>query len=146
MSDQTEIANLLFEYAARIDAGDFEGVAELFRHGRILTEFGELVGYEAVLEMYRSSTRLYPDGTPRTRHITTNLAIRIEGDRAHCDSTFTVMQALEDFPLQAIICGRYQDVLVRDAGNWRFEQRRMLPDLLGDLSRHLLFDLTQVDQ
>ena len=141
MSDETEIANLLFEYAARIDAGDFAGVAELFRDGRILTEFGEVVGYEAVLDMYRSSTRLYQDGTPRTRHITTNLAIRVEGDRARCNSTFTVMQSLEDFPLQAIICGRYQDALVRDAGSWRFEQRRMLPDLLGDLSRHLLFDL-----
>ena len=101
MSDETEIANLLFEYAARIDAGDFAGVAELFRDGRILTEFGEVVGYEAVLDMYRSSTRLYPDGTPRTRHITTNLAIRVEGDRARCNSTFTVMQSLEDFPLQA---------------------------------------------
>ena len=141
MSDETEIANLLFEYATRIDAGDFEAVAELFRNGRILTDYGEVAGYEAVLDMYRTSTRLYPDGTPRTRHITTNLAIHLQGDRARCDSTFTVMQALDDFPLQAIICGRYQDLLVREAGRWRFEQRRMLPDLLGDLSRHLLFDL-----
>ena len=141
MSDDTEIAKLLFEYARRIDAGDFEGVAELFRHGRIRSAFGEVVGYEAVLAMYESSTRRYADGTPRTRHLTTNLAIRIDGDRAHCDSTFTVMQSVDDFPLQAIICGRYEDTLLRDDSGWRFEERRMLPELLGDLSRHLLFDL-----
>ncbi len=141
MSDESDIAGLLFEYARRIDAGDFEGVAELFREGRIVTDFGEVVGYQAVLEMYRSSTRLYPDGTPRTRHLTTNLDIRLDGDIAHCDSCFTVMQSLEDFPLQAIISGRYQDTLVRDARGWRFEQRRMLPDMLGDLSRHLLVEL-----
>jgi 3-phenylpropionate/cinnamic acid dioxygenase small subunit len=146
MTDDTEIANLLFEYAGRIDAGDFEGVAELFRHGRICSAFGEVVGYEAVLAMYQSSTRLYADGTPRTRHLTTNLAIRIDGDRAHCDSTFTVMQALDDFPLQAIICGRYEDTLVRDGSGWRFEERRMMPELLGDLSRHLLFDLAEAGE
>ncbi len=141
MSDESNIAGLLFEYARRIDAGDFEGVAELFREGRIVTDFGEAVGYQAVLEMYRSSTRLYPDGTPRTRHLTTNLDIRLADDVAHCNSCFTVMQSLEDFPLQAIISGRYQDTLVRDVQGWRFEQRRMLPDMLGDLSRHLLFEL-----
>ncbi len=141
MSDESNIAGLLFEYARRIDAGDFEGVAELFREGRIVTDFGEAVGYQAVLEMYQSSTRLYPDGTPRTRHLTTNLDIRLADDVAHCNSCFTVMQSLEDFPLQAIISGRYRDTLVRDARGWRFEQRRMLPDMLGDLSRHLLFEL-----
>jgi len=146
MSDQTAIANLLFEYARRMDAGDFEGVAELFRQGRIVSDYGENVGYEAVLAMYRSSTRLYPDGTPRTRHITSNLAIEVDGDRARCQSYFTVMQALDDFPLQAIICGSYDDTLVREQAQWRFESRKMMPSLLGDLSRHLLFDLKAAEK
>ena len=33
-----EIENLLHLYAERIDAGDLDGVAELFRHGRIRHE------------------------------------------------------------------------------------------------------------
>lgn len=135
------ISKLLFEYARRIDDGNFEGVAELFRNGRICTPQGEVVGYDAVLAMYRQSTRLYENGTPCTRHITSNLAITVSGDRARCDSYFTVLQALPDFPLQAIISGRYEDELALVQGQWQFHRRRMFPDLLGDLSRHLLFEL-----
>jgi hypothetical protein len=139
--DSRPIEQLIFEYARRIDSGDFPGVAELFRHGKICSPVGEpAVGYEAVLAMYQNATRLYPDGTPRTRHLTTNLIIDIEGDTASCQSYFTVMQALPDFPLQAIICGSYEDQFERADGNWRFSSRTMYPDLLGDLSRHLQFD------
>lgn len=142
MSHDRAISNLLFDYARRIDAGDFDGVAELFRHGRICTPQGDVVGYDAVLAMYRQSTRLYEDGTPRTRHITSNLAITIDGAQARCDSYFTVLQALPDFPLQTIISGRYEDELTLVQDQWQFSCRRMYPDLLGDLSRHLLFELT----
>ena len=136
-----EISKLLFEYARRIDDGDFEGVAELFRDGCICTPQGDVVGYDAVLAMYQQSTRLYENGTPCTRHITSNLAITVTGDQARCDSYFTVLQALPDFPLQTIISGRYADELVLVQDRWQFRRRHMFPDLLGDLSRHLLFEL-----
>ena len=141
MSNQS-IQNLLYLYARKIDDGDFKGVAELFRYAQIEPPNGEpVVGYEAVLAMYQNATRLYEDGTPKTKHITTNLAITIDGSTAQAHSYFTVMQALPDFPLQAIICGRYEDTLEQVGGVWRFSSRRMLPELLGDLSHHLLFDL-----
>ena len=141
MDHRGAISNLLFEYARRIDSGDFAGVAELFRHGIISTPQGDVVGYDAVLAMYRQSTRLYEDGTPGTRHLTTNLAITLDGEQARCDSYFTVLQALPDFPLQTIISGRYEDELALVQDQWQFRCRRMFPDLLGDLSRHLLFEL-----
>jgi hypothetical protein len=135
------IEQLIFEYARRIDAGDFPGVAELFRSGRICSSFGEpAVGYDAVLALYQRSTRLYGDGTPRTRHLTTNVVVTLEGETASCHSYFTVMQALPDFPLQAIISGSYDDHFEYSKGGWRFACRTIFPDLLGDLSRHLLFD------
>jgi len=40
-------------------------------------------------------------------------------------------------PLQAILCGRYHDAFERVGGAWRFADRLILPDLVGDLSRHL---------
>ena len=106
MIDPT-ISHPIYEYARLIDAGDFAGVAELFRHGEIITAQGGATGYDEVLAMYTAATRLYEDGTPRTRHLTTNLDIRQDGDSASCQSYFTVMQSLPDFPLQAIISGRY---------------------------------------
>ena len=141
MSEETQISNLIFEYARRIDAGDFEGVAALFKHGRISTLQGDVEGEAAILAMYRSSTRLYPNGTPKTRHLTTNLAIELDGDRARCRSYYTVMQATEDFPLQAIISGHYEDELSRLEGQWVFTRRHIGIDLLGDLSRHLLIGI-----
>jgi hypothetical protein len=52
-------------------------------------------------------------------------------------SYFTVFQALPDFPLQPIIAGRYHDAFERVDGTWRFADRLILSDLIGDLSRHL---------
>ena len=40
-------------------------------------------------------------------------------------------------PIQAILCGRYHDAFERVGGAWRFADRLILPDLVGDLSRHL---------
>ena len=48
-------------------------------------------------------------------------------------SHFTVFQALEDFPLQAIIAGRYHDRFLRVDGSWRFQEREIVPELYGDL-------------
>jgi hypothetical protein len=44
--------------------------------------------------------------------------------------------------LQPVIAGRYHDAFARiDETGWRFTDRLILPDLIGDLSEHLLFDL-----
>lgn len=149
MDSARAIENLLHRYAELIDLGDLEGVARLFAHGEILAPAATsgAKGYDAVLAMYRASTRLYPDtGTPHTRHVTTNAIIEVDeaANRATARSYFTVFQSLDDFPLQPIISGRYHDVFERHDGAWRFHQRRMLPEQWGDLSRHLLYDASTV--
>jgi hypothetical protein len=143
-----EIESLLHIYAERIDAGDLNGVADLFAHGRIATSPGAppeqvVEGRERVLAMYEGSTRIYDDGIPHTRHVTTNSIIELEdGDQnGSARSYFTVFQQVDDFPLQAIISGRYHDTFQCIDGRWWFDTRIMLVDLVGDLSRHLLFKL-----
>jgi 3-phenylpropionate/cinnamic acid dioxygenase small subunit len=137
------IENLIYRYAERIDAGDLEGVAALFRHGRISApaENSVVEGYDAVLAMYRAACRIYPEtGTPRTRHVTTNVLIEVEGDTAIARSTFTVFQATEALPLQPIITGRYSDRFALRDGLWHFSERAMHVDFVGDCSAHLLYD------
>lgn len=142
------IENLLHLYAERIDAGDLEGVADLFAHGRICaspdaTPAQTFEGRDSVLKLYRGSARIYPDGTPRTKHVTTNSIIEVDESAASASarSYYTVFQQLDDFPLQPIISGRYHDTLQCIDGSWWFDTRTMLVDLVGDLSRHLLYKL-----
>jgi 3-phenylpropionate/cinnamic acid dioxygenase small subunit len=143
-----EIENLLYTYAERIDEGDLEGLADLFAHGRILPSPDAaadraIAGRDRVLALYRASTRIHDDGTPRTKHVTTNAIIEVDegASRGAARSYFTVFQRVDDFPLQPIIAGRYRDTFHRIDGRWWFDTRVMLVDLVGDLRRHLLFEL-----
>ena len=149
MDSYREIENLLYRYAERVDAGDFEAVAEMFAHGKILgrNQEDEVGGYEEVLSLYQRSARIYEQtGTPCTRHVTTNVKIEVdeENSSATARAYFTVFQALEDFPLQPVMVGRYHDQFERIDGKWRFLARKMLPEFYGDLSRHLLFDVNKL--
>jgi ketosteroid isomerase-like protein len=146
MDSAREIENLIYTYAERIDAGDLDGVADLFTHGRICgVEDGPpetvFAGRDRVRSMYQMATRLYPDGTPKTKHHTTTVIVRVadSGDRAQSSSYYAVTQATDDLPLQLIITGRYRDTFHRLDGRWWFDTRIMFVDQTGDLSHHLKF-------
>jgi len=137
-SDAEAINALIMTYAERIDAGNLDGVAALFAHAtwRVPARTEPFSGSAAVRRVY-DAVILY-DGSPCTRHVVTNLVVELRGaDRAVARSYFTVFQALPDFPLQPIIAGRYHDAFERVDGTWRFADRLILSDLIGDLSRHL---------
>jgi uncharacterized protein (TIGR02246 family) len=143
VADRDEIEALIFEYARRIDDGDFDGVGELFAHGAVTMPDGTVLaeGSDAVAALYAATTRRYPEGTPRSHHVTTNVVVRAEGDEASAQSYFTVFQATDGVPLQPIVTGRYQDRFQRVDGAWRFARRGMEVRLVGDVSQHLLIEL-----
>lgn len=139
------IENLLYTYAERIDAGDFDGVADLFRHGRIHGAEGGppgtvFEGYDGVRALYARAARLHDDGTPRTRHLTTNARIEVDerAGTATSASSYLVTQATPDLPLQVIVTGRYRDTFHCVDGTWSFDTRTMYVDQAGDLSHHLI--------
>jgi 3-phenylpropionate/cinnamic acid dioxygenase small subunit len=138
------IEKLVYLYAERIDQGDLAGVGELFANAEIHVAGSDAVtsGRDAVRELYETTTRRYPDGTPKTKHLTTNLIIDIDeaAGRATCRSYFTVLQQTSDLPLQVVITGRYRDRFVRTDKEWQFAAREMALDQFGDLSQHLLVD------
>ena len=88
--------------------------------------------------MLRDSLIVYDDGTPRTKHITTNIAIEVDEEAGTAvRSYFTVLQAVPGPAVQPIVSGRYQDRFERRNGHWRFVERNVRSDLVGDVSRHL---------
>ncbi len=140
MSDYQVIQQLVYGYAERIDAGDFESVAALMSQAKIifLPSAEVLEGSSQVLAAHRLRVKVYPHtGTPCTTHYVNNLVIGLDGDEASARSLFTVTQTLEGFPLQTIIAGRYYDKFVKESEMWRFSERTIAPDYFGDLSFHL---------
>src|SRR5688500_13553808 len=137
------INNLVFRYAELVDQGDFDGAGALFTHGRYraITPDGirTVEGAGAITRQLSQTVRRYGDGTPRTRHLTTNLIIEpgSEPDTATCRSYFTVLQSIEGFHLVPVIAGRYQDTFMIRDDEWWFLDRLVMPDLIGDLSHHL---------
>ncbi len=149
MEDSRRIENLIYCYAERIDAGDLEGVAELFRDAEIVSRVHNVrhSGFDEVLKMYQRACRLYqPSGTPLTKHLTTNVIVELDesGEAAHARSYYTVFQATDALPLQAIISGRYKDQFRKVESQWRFASREMVVDLIGNCSAHLLYDASGI--
>jgi hypothetical protein len=136
-SDRDEIENLLAVYCERFDSGDLTGYAELFVDGKISNEFETANGPEEIVDFFQR-TGLFYDGRPYTRHVTTNIFIEVapDGLSAEARSYLSLFQALDDFPLQPIFIGQYQDELAKVDGTWRFRTRKCEPFLVGDLSRH----------
>jgi ketosteroid isomerase-like protein len=134
------IANLVYSLAEAIDEGDLARVEALFADATFTLAGREpRVGGAAFREVIAKGMRFY-DGSPRTLHVVTNLAIDVAADGATASSHayITVLQAVPpDFPLQAVMAGRYRDAFRRDGdGRWHFTSRLMHVDLVGDTSFH----------
>jgi 3-phenylpropionate/cinnamic acid dioxygenase small subunit len=143
-NDYLQIKNLLYRYAELVDQGDFEAVASLFKHAEFHAPgVGPFKSDPAAIAaLYRRFVRIYPDtGTPKTRHVTSNMIIESDGaERAKARSNVIVFQGTAEFPLRAIVASSYRDRFQRVDGGWRFSERRIgleVPDILGDLSAHL---------
>jgi ketosteroid isomerase-like protein len=139
--DFTAISRLLYAYSDRIDTGDLEGLAELLADAGFGTFDSPLLrGSDRILALYKATVRIFEDGTPRTRHVVTNVVIDIDdsGDSASSSSYFTVLQAATPGSLAAIVAGRYHDKFTRSVDGWRFAERRISTDLVGDVSSHML--------
>lgn len=139
-----EVRNLLGEYCERMDLGDWPGVGALFAHGALADEHGTVLaaGAGAVEAFYRTGTQLH-DGSPRTKHLVLNTILEVDDDAgtATARSSYLVLQQPPDGELRPIITGRYRDAFERADAAWRFTERRFLVDLVGDLSRHLRYQV-----
>jgi 3-phenylpropionate/cinnamic acid dioxygenase small subunit len=140
--DWHSVQTLLMTYANYVDAGRFAAAAALFEHATYRLEFPDRPGrttYQGAEEVHAffAGTRLYSDGTPRTKHLITNVAIDLDGDRASSRCNVTVLQQTDLLPLQPIASGRYLDRFERAGGEWRFADRLVTGFLLGDLSQHV---------
>ncbi|WP_319435633.1 nuclear transport factor 2 family protein [Mycobacterium sp. RTGN5] len=141
MTDHTQaIANLVYSYAELLDTGDLAALGSLF-DGAVVRAAGsdhEMYGAEAMRSLIEHTVRMY-DGIPRTKHLITNLIIEVDdGERsATARSYYVALQALPNLVLQPILAGRWHDTFEFNQGRWRFVNRIIHNDLVGDISCHL---------
>jgi hypothetical protein len=97
------IRNLLGRYCELMDAGDFDGLADLFAAGRLSDENGTVfaTGAAEIATRWHAQTILY-NGSPRTRHVTANPIIELDepAGTATARSSYVVFQATGDLRLQ----------------------------------------------
>ena len=136
MQRENAIINLLAEYSEHFDAGDWDAFAALFDNGCWFATHADGPGAEPVHRWCDENVLLY-DGLPHTKHQISNLHIDVVGESATVRSYVTIWQGLNDFPLQAIFSGRYFDKLVHSDAGWHFHERWAIPDVIGDMSRHV---------
>lgn len=142
--DWHAIHGLLVRYLTAVDDGRFDDMAGMFADAtyRVAHADGDTVSTYRGVEQVRnfcSQVKIHPDGTPRTRHLVTNVHIEVDGDEAEATSAVVVLQQTERLPLQPIATGRYRDRLVRRAQAWQFADRLVYGFLLGDRSDHVLW-------
>lgn len=137
-SDREEIVDLIHAYADRIDSGDLEGVADLFRDATIVAGNGmEFSGRETLAQLWRNSVVLH-GGNTDVCHVITNLSVKVDPDgrSAAASSYVSVFQARPGFELRPIAINRHRDRFVKDGGEWKFVERRDERLLTGDLRHH----------
>ena len=138
-SSEREIENLIATYAFLVDDGEFDKLGVLLDRCDLTLGSGPTIrGNEAVAKLARDALQVFEDGTPRTRHVTSNMIIEVDENAgtARARAYYTVFQAVHDFPLQPIACGRYRDRFERIDGKWHFAERFVQTDLAGDVSHH----------
>ena len=141
LTDGDHVRGLLGRYCQLIDAGDFAGVGALMADAVLCTEHGTPIarGAAEVEKLYAGLVQLHDDGTPGTQHLVTNTVL--EEGRAGAltaRSTYVVLQALPELPLQPIVTGSYVDTFDQDErGAWRFRERRFSIGRAGVLDHHL---------
>jgi 3-phenylpropionate/cinnamic acid dioxygenase small subunit len=129
------LTTMMYRYCELFDTGNFDAFASQFEHGRW---HRAEPGTDATRQWITDHVITY-DGSPRTKHITTNIIVEVDEDAgtATAQSYITVLQAVPDLPLQPIFAGRYRDRFERIDGEWRWRERAVLSDLRGNTAHHV---------
>jgi len=133
MTAHADILGLMHAYCRAIDRGDFKTFGRLLRDALWLVE-GQLPDPASGQNII-----IYADGTPRTKHVISNIQIDVaaDGQNATAHSYVRVYQQTPALPLCVIFAGEYFDEYDCDQGTWRLRRRDLRHPLYGDLSHHL---------
>lgn len=128
MEDVEEIRRVLTDYGRFLDARDFASYGRLFaKDGEWVGGFGTVKG-PAAIQAFMEKNISGPN-TAHNYHVLSNFEIDVHGDTATAWSRWTFVVAGPDGKPSMAQGGRYDDVLVRENGHWKFQRRTAANDL-----------------
>jgi ketosteroid isomerase-like protein len=112
-NDQAAIRELLAAYALTLDAGDIDGCVQLFTADAQFQVYGRsFAGHDGIRKMFHDA--------PRGLHLTGVSRIDVRDNTATARSQVLFVRA-GSLQLRPAL---YDDGLVRDGRQWRFQRRR----------------------
>ncbi|WP_461534913.1 nuclear transport factor 2 family protein [Spongorhabdus nitratireducens] len=140
MDSYQAVLDLVNRYSFTLDSGDLQGFTDLFAKAEWVFDGGEPAhGSQELFDRVVFRVILYPDGTPRTRHSSTNVNIVVDeqAGTATCERYVVVYQQTDVLPLQLIYSGHYFDEFARKDNQWHFTRCEIRHPFYGDISHHL---------
>jgi uncharacterized protein (TIGR02246 family) len=128
IEDRLAIHDLLVRYVTALDRGDVETVVDCFTQDASLESpvIGKIAGREAIRAFAARFAALRAKGT-QFRHMVTNIAAEIEGDRARATAYLLVFITAHGAS-RRLPPGRYDCKAIKDGGAWRFSRRTVFHD------------------
>jgi uncharacterized protein (TIGR02246 family) len=128
LDDIEQIRTVLIDYGRFLDARDFVSYSRLFaKDGEWVGGFGTVKGPAAIQAFMEKNVPGPNSG--HNYHLLSNFEIEVLGDTATAWSRWTfVVPGPDQKPVMAQ-GGRYDDVLVREQGHWKFKRRVASNDL-----------------
>lgn len=128
MEDVEEIRRVLTDYGRFLDARDFGAYSRLFaKDGEWVGGFGTVKG-PAAIQAFMEKNIPGPN-TAHNYHLLSNFEIDVNGDTATAWSRWTFVVPGPDGKPAMAQGGRYDDILIREEGRWKFKRRTASNDL-----------------
>ena len=128
LADKLAIEELIARYNHSIDALDMATWLDCWSDDAIMDGIGQyLVGKAAIKGFADGYEKNYASKMPGGRHFTVNIASKIEGSQATSRSYLQLWSTQAKGP-QIAFTGVYDDLLVKQDGQWRFRGRKMVQD------------------
>jgi uncharacterized protein (TIGR02246 family) len=129
LEDVEEIRKVLLDYGRFLDARDLPAYSRLFaKDGEWVGGFGSAKGPAGILAFMQQNLGTGPNRT-NTFHILSNFEIEVKGDTATAWSRWTFVTPGTDGKPVISQSGRYDDILVREDGRWKFKRREASNDI-----------------
>jgi uncharacterized protein (TIGR02246 family) len=127
LEDRTAIHDLFTRYCCALDNGEVEIVVACFTADAALkSPVIDLKGHDEIRAFAARFAAQRASGT-QFRHLVTNIAVAIDGDRATATAYLLVLIS-QNGNHRTLPPGRYECDLIKADGTWRFSRRTVFHD------------------